>query len=200
MTLPAYYDCRHGIRKWLDLGNFALGDCTVAAWLHLTMVHNVAAASSWKKLLYRLGYRPPHDPFAIEEYTAYLATLNEKPSPTTGVDPASFFAWLKSLGKIKDYAQIDITGPSGEDSLHQAMIDWNGCLLALELTDCAYSNPFNGRPWMIRVGDVPDPNLGHAVALVVYGPLNDGVVTWGEVKNMTREFTKACVYACWVFR
>jgi hypothetical protein len=196
---PANYDLRRGIgnRIWQWLGNDRFGDCTVAAYLHLCMVHNIAASSSWKKLLYRAGYRPPHDPFAVVLYTEFLATLNEKPSGTQGVDPFTFFTWLKVKGIIQDFQQIDITAP-GEDAMHQAMIDWSGCLLALNLTTYAFDTALNGKAWDVRPGDVPA--FGHAVALVEYGPLNDAVVTWGQIQSMTRAFTKECVYACWVFK
>lgn len=202
MTLPIHYDLRRGIgnRTWSWLGNDRFADCTVAAYLHLCMVHNLAAASTWQKLLYRLGYRPPHDPFAVELYTEFLSTLSEKPSGTQGVDPFTFFTWLKSKGIIEDFAQIDITGSNGEDAIHQAMVDWNGCLLVLLLTTYAFDNYWNGKAWDMRPGDVPNPALAHAIALVEYGPLQDAAVTWAQIQSMTRAFTKACVYACWVFK
>ena len=195
-TLPTFFDVRRGIKTWLDLGNWVYGDCVIAAWLHLTMVHNVAKASTWKKLLYRIGYRPPHDPFAVEEYTAFLATLHEKPSGTQGVDPFTFFTWLKGNNKIEDFQSI----PATLDAIHAAMIEWDGCMLILNLTNRAYNIGLSHRPWILEPGDVPNPMLGHAVALVEYGPEMNGIVTWGEMKDMSNDFSNECVYACWVFK
>lgn len=203
-TLPQHADLRDGIRNWDTLGNAVDGDCVVAAWLHLTMIHNLAAASSWKKLLYRLGYRAPHSAFALKEYADFLLTLNEVPSPTQGIYPEQFFAWLKATGRIVDYQQVPLglQGSAGnEDVIRQAMLDWNGCVLGIEMTPRVYAEGVTpGVTWDLLPGDVVSPKLGHAVAMVAFSPDRNAIVTWGLMKEMTTALTNAAVYGCWVFK
>jgi hypothetical protein len=199
MTLPATADVRGGIRNWGMLGNDVNGDCVCAATEHLEMVHNLATTSSWKKLLYRLGFKPPSTKFTLELYTEFLATLGEKP-PETGINPEQWFPWLLTKGIITEWQAVALDAPS----VQQALIDWKGCLIALMLTDHAYQYTFTKEPWEMLPGDVPDPKNGHAVALVSYNQTDYGVVTWGRMKSMTNEFAAAypagCVYGCWVFK
>lgn len=199
MSLPLHWDTRRGIKKWLPLGNIYLGDCVVAARYHLTMIQNLAAASTWGKLLYKLGYRPPTNGFAKADYTQYLATLNEKPSGTQGVDPSSYFAWLLAQGQIKEWKFIPLVAGSVVSTIHEAMYDWDGCLVTLGLTTRAYQEGISSIPWTIEPGEVSSPTLGHAVADVSYGPSFDGVVTWGFMKSMSSEFMEACCWGCYVF-
>lgn len=196
MPLPMTYDCRKGIRNWLPLGNIYLGDCVVAAWLHLTMVHNLAVSSTWKKLLYRVGFRPPSNAFAKADYAAYLATVGEVPSGTAGIDPNSFFPWLVSTGKIKDWSSVSLTPGSIVTSIEQACVDGIGCMLTLNLTRRAYNST---RDWVVEPGDTPDPSLGHAIADVVYNPEFHGVVTWGSMKSASVDFLELCVTGCYIF-
>ena len=200
MTLPTHYDCRRGIYRWSPLGNLLSDDCTVAAYLHLVMIHNLAAASSWQRLIYRLGYRVPHSPYAVQEYVDFLATIGEKAG--VGVNPDQFLAWEKEKGRILEYQYVQLNGlaaPDLLDTLNQAMIDWNGCLITVALTNRAYDEGTLRGAWHLEPGDVPNQNLEHAVALVAYGPRMESVVTWGEMKDMTRPFTEATINGCWVF-
>lgn len=194
-TLPARYDLRRGIRRWLAFWNLVLGDCTIAAYLHIRMVQNVAAASTWKRLLYRIGFKVPDNALALSEYRDFLATLGETPSPTTGVDPSLFLAWEQKNGRITEWQQLTATD---EDSLHAAMIAWTGVLLAIELTSRVYNHPKG--EWRLQAGDKPNPNLSHAVALVAYNATDDAVVTWGYMKSMSQQFTQSTIIGAWVFK
>lgn len=199
--LPTHYDCRRGIRRWFSFGNYVWGDCTVAAYMHIVMVHMLASSSSWQRLLYRLGFNPQIDLKPVEEYTQFLATLNEKPSGTQGVDPGQFLAWEQSRGRVTEWQFIQVhTGGNMEDIIHQAMVDWEGTILCLDLTLRAYNNGTNRGPWELEPGDTPDPTLGHSIALVEYGPKYNDIITWGINKRMSYPFTEATVYGCWVFK
>ncbi len=204
-TIPARYDLRRGIKVWNWYLNNVYGDCVVAAYLHILMVKHLSTASTWKRLLYKLGWQPPSSLFALQTYRDYLATNHQTPGPDVGIDPESFFAWLKATGQITDYGQtdmsagVDANGLTREDRMHADMIAYNGLLLALSLTNRAYDDFYFNEPWEILPGDVPNPALGHAVALVVYGPQMDGVVTWDRMKSMTRQFVEVCVGAAWWF-
>ena len=183
------------------------GDCVVAAYLHLVMFHNVSSASTWKLLIYRLGYRPPHALFALKEYADFLLTQGEKPGPSVGVDPLQFFTWLKANGKITDFQQIVIGqnnnifyDPKKNNIIRQAAVDWDGCLLTLYLTKRSYDAGLEHKAWDILQGDVPLYALAHAVAMVAFDPNYNGIVTWAMMKDMTIEYTNYCVYGCWVFK
>src|ERR1035437_4395147 len=111
MTLPATADVRGGIRNWGMLGNDGTGGSVCAATEHLEMVHNLATTSSWKKLLYRLGFKPPSTKFTLELYTEFLATLGEKP-PETGINPEQWFPWLLTKGSITEWQAVALDAPS----------------------------------------------------------------------------------------
>ena len=194
VTLPTHADLRRGITAWQPLGNLGLGDCTIAAYEHINMVHNVAASSWWKRLAYVAGYRPPSNQYAISEYADYLATVGEKPGPSTGVDPSSFLAWEEQKGRVKNWQYYPTTTAGASDTVRQVMLQWNGCIVGLFLTERAY----NARgAWVLEPGDTPLFSLSHAVAMVAYAGDMNGIVTWGQMKEMTVEFTNATVYGCW---
>lgn len=206
-TLPLKYDVRNGIRKWGGMGNFLDGDCTIAAFEHIRMVKATTGASSWQKLIYQAGFRPPHTPYALEVYTQYLATLGEKP-PNAGVDPASFLTWaqehkmITAWGSINiDKTFVDANGFGMRDRLHQAMINYRGVMLSVELTLNACNYYQKPQPWHIGTGpnDQPNAAFAHETALVAYTPDLDEVVTWGQMKAETPAFTLATVYDAHVF-
>lgn len=208
MTLPLHYDVRNGVWRWHSMGNFVYGDCVVAAFEHLRMVKGTSNASSWQKTLYRAGFRPPHTPYAIEVYAEYLATQGQKPGPTIGIDPLTFLPWAQehnlilAWGSVNvDKSFVDANGLGMRDRLHQAMIDYDGVMLSIELTNDAYQNFENRTPWHVgpAPADQPNPVLGHETALVAYTPQLDSVVTWGQMKSQTAAFTEATTYQGFVF-
>lgn len=208
MTLPLRYDVRNGIRRWRSMGNFIDGDCVIAAFEHLRMVKGVSTASTWQKLAYQVGFRPPHTPYALAIYAKYLATQNQQPGPDVGVDPNTFFPWAKEQKLIIDWGTVnvdrtfvDANGLSMRDRLHQAMINYRGVMTSISLTQNAYQNYQSSAPWDVGPdpADQPDPALGHETALVAYGPQLDAVVTWGRMKSQTAAFTETCTYQAYVF-
>lgn len=207
MTLPTHYDVRNGVRRWLGMGNFQDGDCVIAAFEHCRMVKATTSASTWQQVAYRLGFRPPHSPYALEVYAEYLATQNQKP-PNAGVDPNSFFPWAEAKGLITgwgtvnvDKTFVDANGLTMRDRLHQAMIDYNGVMMSLELTLNACNYYGSSQPWHVGPGpnDTPSAGLAHETLLTTYGPDLDSVVTWGRMKSQTAAFTEATTYQAFVF-
>ncbi len=202
MTLPPHADVRGGIRRWGGLGNFQDGDCVIAGFEHNRMTKAVANGSSFARLIYRLGFRPPHTPYTLAIYAQYLATQGEKPGPSAGVDPASFFPWAQERGLIIAWGRVNLTGGDADrDALHQAMIDYRGVVLTILLTENAYQNWYTRTPWHIGPdpADRPNPQLAHAVLLVQYNDIEDAVVTWGRAKTETATFTSAATYGAFVF-
>lgn len=200
MTIvPLHADVRGGIRRPPNFGNLFFGDCVVAMYCNLLLTKNVTKASTWRKILYRLGFRPPTNAEAIDDYRTYLATLGETPSPTQGIYPDGFFAWLKAQGKIKDWGTIDYTNQS---LVQQAMIEHRGVGLTMALTPSAIGkDAVQMAVWDVNVGRGNQPNQAyqHAVALVEYNPTTYAIFTWGETNRLTRAFYTACVNGCYWF-
>ena len=198
MNIPTWLDVRRGIRKWGELLNNYYGDCVVAAYLHLSMVHHVAKASTWHKVLYVLGFKVPGNRLSYQDYQEFLATLDEIPSPTTGVNVPQFFNWLKARGDIKDWAEVPFT-TDWNDAVRLGTYVGDGALVTLNLTKRAWEQGTDvHKIWSLDPGEVPDPSLGHAVANVFYRK-NNGVVTWGRVKEMDVDFTNVCVNSVFIF-
>ena len=192
MSTPPSADVTGGIpnRSLKMYGNAIYGDCVVAAYYHIEMFKNIARGSSFKKLLWKLGFHCPTNQDAVAEYTAYLVTQGQTPGPDVGVNVDSFLNWQVTQGNVVAWSQVDTWSPGAEDRIHQAMIDFRGVILAGDLTPNAYANYGPGTMWSTgrTPGDVPSPNLGHAVALDHYTPQYDEVVTWGYRQRMTPEF------------
>jgi len=186
------------IRRWGGLGNLIDGDCTVAAYYHVIMALNVLNGSSFKKIIYRLGFRVPGTKFALKEYTAYLATLGQKPGPESGVAVDGFLNWQKAQGNVLGWAYVVPAGATlTESALRAALDNFGGVILAGDLTSTAYNQMAN--PWVLNAGDVPNPNLGHAVAFLDYNDTVDRIVTWGKWHAMTIAFRELCFDSAFVF-
>ena len=198
MILPLSYDATGGIRRWNSLGNLIDGDCVVAAYYHVNTCKSVTSLSTFRKLLFRLGFKPPTNKLALAEYTAFLATLGEKPSPTQGIYPNQFLDWLKAQGSIVEWAQVDAVNSGSETIVHQAMCDFRGVMLAGLLTSRSYTQNI-GKLWNVEPAEQPDPSLGHAVALVKYTPNIDTIVTWGYAQNMTPAYRGLCFTSAFVW-
>ncbi|MDE2472557.1 MAG: hypothetical protein KGL35_28470 [Bradyrhizobium sp.] len=214
MTLPLKADVRHGIRRWGMLGNgpsannpapykAGLGDCVEAMFLHLCMVDATTSASSWKKVLYRLGFKVPTPTWAIGLYGKFLSTQGETLAQDPGTVAPTFFQWLQDTGQIAGWGALTLTAdrPATLANCHQAMIDYNGIGYTMELTPNSYTDFLGSDRWHISPNqfDQPNPGYQHAVAGVAYGPLLDGLVSWGRMKSATREFMYLCLNGAYVF-
>lgn len=191
------------IRRWGTLGNFVDGDCTVAAYYHCVMALNVLNGSTFKRILYRLGFKVPGDKFALAKYTEYLATLNEKPSAETGVAPDGWLNWIKAQGQIFDWLQLPVQqGPLLlETTLRSALDNFGAVMLVGQLSLNNYNN--YGPRFVWKYGPEPqyqpDPSLGHAMAYLDYTQNTDLAVTWGQWQPMTITCREKCWNYAYVF-
>lgn len=190
------------IKNWFGLGNFLFGDCTVAAYYHCLMALNVLPTSTFKRILYRLGFKVPGEKFAIAKYTEYLATQGQKPGPDVGVAPDSWLAWQQSQGIVLGWKRVqDAQGNLSETSLRSALDKFGCVMLVGQLSINAYHN--SGPRFVWKYGPEPqyqpDPNLGHAVAYLDYTPMIDYVVTWGHWQPMTITCREKCWTNAYVF-
>ena len=191
-----------GIRRWGGLGNFIDGDCTVAAYYHIVMAKNVVRANPLAKLAYRIGFKIPGTKFAIARYSQYLATLNEKPSPGQGVAADGWLNWQQAQGEVTEWAILNSSTPDYEGRLRQAMVDFGGVILIGMISQESYNDWGRGNIWKYNpsvVLEQPDPNLGHAIAMLACHPTMDYAVTWGTWQAMTVEFRQACMKGALVF-
>jgi len=161
MIVPISADVTGGIpnKSLKGYGNFVDGDCLVAAAYHIEMFKGLAKGSSFKKLLWKLGFHCPTNADAIADYTAYLLTLGEKPGVNVGVNGAPYFDWKVARGDYAAWSQIDTWSPGAEARLAEAMIRCRGVLLIGELTENAYINSSPKYEWKTGTGkgDVPVP-------------------------------------------
>lgn len=177
-----------GIRRWGWKWNNVWGDCVAAAVEDLRTAKATTAQSTWRKVLYRFGFRPPGDFYTRDLYVQYLATIGEKPGPTVGLDPGSFLAWLKANGHIIEWANIPVGATTGADDAAKAGAEFRGAILTLELTGNMYNRDFfSNRPWGLdgNAGDTPVPTLFHEVALVRTVENYNVIATWNQNKLMT---------------
>lgn len=208
--MTTYGDVRGGIRDWADdkgdLGNTQFGDCVVAAFEQLRKCHEVISANNAKKVLYRLGFKPPHTPYTIDIYAEYLATLGEKPSATNGVNPGGFLPWAQGKGLLKEWGSVPPSGPTFSltdlPNVEQAMLDHHGVILGVTLTPDAYqAQAIPGGKWVTGAGKnfQPAPGLFHAIALVDYTPEWLGAVTWCFQVKISPEWFSTCCWGAWFF-
>lgn len=192
-----------GIRRWGDLGNFVEGDCTVAAYYHVVMAKN--RQRSRRGWLYRLGFSVPGTPYALEEYAAYLATIGESPSPSTGVGEEGWLDWQKSNGLVVEWAQVKPVLSSDprdfETRIREAMVDYGGAMMAGYLTQRAVAASGPRVVWTTGPDaiDTPNPSFSHSVALLATTAERDYCVTWGKWQPMTLDFRAACFPGVFVF-
>ena len=185
-----------GIRVWGWKGNERLGDCVAAAIEDLIQAKGTATASTWRKVLYRLGFTPPSNRRTVQLYTKFLATLNELPSATQGIDPATFLEWLRVQGEIVEWSAY----PIGQDrtlSAVQAGYTYGGAVLTLALTENMYNGFTDNHPWGIGngPGNTPLWALNHAVALVRNTGKELVIATWDRNKVLTDPCADATITA-----
>lgn len=197
--LPQSADVRGGIRRTPNFGNFTFGDCVVASYCDNLLTKNVTSASTWRRILYRLGFKPPTNGVAIADYTAYLATLGETPSPTQGIDPSGFYTWLQARGRIKSWGTVNHTQPA---LVEQAMIDHRGVTLTMALTDWADgAGATQMALWDVNGSPGHQPNYAkqHAVCLVEYNVTTYAIFTWSYTVRLSASYYDACVNGCYWF-
>lgn len=194
VALPSSANVTGGIRNFGELGNDVDGDCVCAGTEHNVDCKGTTLASRWRKIKYLLGFKPPSSVYTVELYTEFLATLGEKPGPDMGIYCSQWFPWLKAKGLIVDWGMV-------KGDLRQAMIDYRGIVLTLELTQNAWQYFPSGKPWDVgpNPNDQPSPSLGHAVMLCEYTPDLLTVVTWGALQSMTYDFWTTCGQGAYVF-
>ncbi len=203
--IPASLDLSKGLRRWGELGNLDIGDCTCAALEHARMAKALVRVGLLGPV-YEKGFRPPHTGYT--EWLYYQCGLAQGypgPKPDQGLYLADLLLWAYQHKIIEFYAEVDVNpanlGPNGESSstrLHAGMFDFNGGLAGVSLNNNGEGQFMRGIPWSVSATDQPNMNLGHAIYGYGYTLVRDLWVTWGARQSSTYEWTKECLDEFWV--
>ena len=200
--LPITFDYTGGLRRWGWKGNNIDGDCAAVSLEDLRMAKATAAASAVERILFYVGFRPPGDPYTLDIYAAYLATLGEKPGPDVGVYVDGFLEWCRTHQPkplLLAWARVDLA-VDVDATIRALASQYTGAMLTLELTYNSYANYWKPTPWDVgpSPNDQPSPALWHEVALVRATPDFDVIATWNQNKDVTPAYMQLCARACYV--
>lgn len=183
---PPEGDVTQGRTDWGIDHNDTFGCCGPAATDHFVMAKIGPSAQPDQ-----LGGRG-----VLPLYFAYGKSIGEPgDQPDQGVENATWLKFLFDQGIIEGYAELNKNDPV---EIHQAMLDFKGCLVAVSLTDDAEQLFEQHQPWTTAQGEQPDPNMGHDILLVRYGPEGMTFVTWGGLQMSTIPWDHVCILEVWV--
>jgi predicted secreted protein len=181
---PPTGDVTSKITNWLMLANNKYGCCGPAATMHYRMA--------------KAGRVIPEctDSYTTGLYFAYGTAMGEPgPYPDQGVDNATWLKWMFDQGHIEAFAEIDAHDVA---VVHQAMLNFSGVLIGVNLTPDAEQDFEMQVPWDVSATDQPDPNAGHDILLVAYDQNSDTFVTWGGLQKATVNWDQAAIDEAWV--
>lgn len=185
-TAPPSGDVSRGIEAWGMDGNDQYGDCGPAATDHYQV-----AKSGEVTQIDKLGGIGP-----VALYFEYGTSQGEPgPKPDQGVTNASWLKFLFDKKIIEAYAELDVTNVT---EVHQAMIDFSGVLVGVQLNSNAETQFNNHQPWSLANGQQATPNEGHDILLVKYDASGDTFVTWGALQPATVKWDGTCITEAWV--
>lgn len=194
------FDVTGGIRVWGWKGNQRWGDCVEATVNDLITAKATTSLSTWRRILFRLGFRRPGDRYTFDEYRNYLATIGERPGAGVGTDVEGYLDYLKSLGKIIDWANVPL-GADPELAANNAAAQYAGAMLTVELTWNMYDGFPSPEPWSVGTGpgNTRVTRLCHEIAYVRATADRDVIATWNVNKVATPEAIRLITVQCCVF-
>lgn len=152
-----------------------VGDCVVAADLHLAAVRSSVAGQPWT----------PTTEQALAEYSAVTGYVVGRPETDQGTDPLALLAWRRSGAPYPDGSTLLeglLVDASDERRLRQGIWLPSGAMAWACLPDGWESEGDEGDVW--DVAGPPNPDNGHAFALVGYDDCGPIVCSWGELFHM----------------
>jgi hypothetical protein len=190
--LPLAYDVSGGMSAYGMLGNDKYGDCVPAATEHVRMVQALIHMAN-NQPVYEDTFLLPNTKYTEALYFAYgIAQGEPGPKPDYGCDTYNWLLWLYQLGVIEGFAQVVDTENPSVEAVNRAMIDFQGCIVDVELNTDAQEQFARGLIWNISENDEPNPDMGHGIAKVAYTQKEDTYVTWAKKQNATLPWTAAC--------
>lgn len=206
---PPEGDVTKGLTAYGMDGNDRYGDCGVAGTDHGRMVKALVSLDADGNPVWQPGFAPWGTDGCLSRYFAYgIAQGEPGPEPDYGVDNTNWLTWclaedVAEKGADGDdlvaFMEIDVSSPGAADRIHAAMLEYDGVLVAVSLTDDAEQLFSAHQPWSLAGGEQPDPNEGHDIYLVKYGPSGDCFVTWGALQWATVDWDSACIMQAHVF-
>jgi hypothetical protein len=162
------------------LANDSLGDCTIAAALHMQMV--------WASVA-RAGSVPSFtDDDAIELYSAIGGYVLGNASTDNGCVETDVLNYWKSSGmkgnRIAGYATIDVTNI---DQLKAAVYVFGGAYIGIQVPSYIMQVPAGGS-WSLTPGADKTIEGGHAIPVVGYGSRGVTILSWGTSYTFNYQF------------
>jgi hypothetical protein len=178
------------VALWPMMKNDELGDCTIAGAGH--MIQDWTAACGREVI--------PADSAILD---AYWRVAEGRDGGAVMLDVLKM--WRKrgiANHRILAFAELD---HDSKGQLQHAIHLFGAAYLGLALPDYAVRNDPLKTPWT-HTGDAPpNPQNGHCVCAVGYGPTSIYVVTWGKLKPMSYAFYRkyndesyACLSRDWI--
>jgi len=162
------------------LANDALGDCTIAAALHMQMV--------WASVA-RAGFVPSFvDQDAISLYSAIGGYVPGDPNTDQGCVETDVLNYWKSTGmkgnQIAGYVTIDV---SNLDQLKAAIYIFGGVYIGIQVPAYIMNVPIGGS-WSLMPGADQSIEGGHAIPVVGYGSQGVTIISWGALYTFNYQF------------
>lgn len=194
-ALPPEGDVTSGVTDWGMFGNGPdptltandgqpVGDCGPAAFFHNRMAVALAHKVEPEAALPLCGFTADQ---VVDLYLTYTGGQD------VGVVGALFLQWLYKQGLILAFAPVDVLS---RDKVNQAVLDFDGVLLGVQLTDNADDLFTAGKPWALD-GEQPDPEDGHFIVKAGFTPQLDKDLSWGAVQFAEVSWTETCAEEAW---
>lgn len=153
-----------------------VGDCVVAADLHLAAARSSAAGQPWT----------PTTEQALTTYSAVTGYVRGDAATDQGTDPLALLAWRVAGNTYPDGSALLeglLVDAADRTRLQQGIWLPSGAMAWASLPDEWESEEDAGDVWDVA-GD-PNPDSGHGFGLVGYDAVGPIVSTWGELVHMT---------------
>jgi hypothetical protein len=165
---------------WGMLGNDTIGDCTIAAMLHLIMGWQ-AVANAGAPLTFA-------DADAIALYSVITGYNPADPSTDNGAACTDVLNYWKATGaqghKIAGYTALDV---SNTEMVQAAVFLFGGVYIGLDVPAYIMNAP-EGGSWSQQPGDDTTIEGGHCVYLTGYGRQGFTLVSWGTTYTANWDF------------
>lgn len=171
--------------NWGMLGNDKLGDCTIAATLHLIMGWQAVANSGTPVAFTNQD--------AINLYSAITGYNPNDPNSDQGANETDVLNYWKATGvkghKIAGYVSLDV---SNIEMIKAAIYLFGGVYIGFNVPAYIMDVP-NGGSWSQKPGVDTTIEGGHAIYLPGYGHDGATLVSWGTTYTFDWDFWTAYV-------
>lgn len=161
------------------LGNDTVGDCTIAAALHMQMV--------WAGVAHNAAVPPFTTDQAISLYSAITGYDPSNPNTDQGAVETDVLNYWQATGmvgnQVAGYVSVDITN---QDMVKAATYLFGGLYIGIQVP--AYvMNVGAGGSWSYNGGDTTIEG-GHAIPICGYGRQGYRIVSWGTTYTFDPTF------------